>query len=75
MGRYAPGHTVRGEIKEDRDLVLYTLWEMGVFWTEEIGQAFGPSYSDVSRVVRDVKEQIKKGLRVSSKVKSVNSQF
>ena len=47
-GGYAPWHRVRGEIKEDRDLVLYALWEKGVFGNKEIGQVFGLSYSAVA---------------------------
>ena len=47
MGGYVPGHRVRGEIKEDRGLVLYALWEMGVFRNEEIGQVFGTFYERI----------------------------
>ena len=75
MGGYAPWYRVRGEIKEDRDLVLYALWEKGVFRNEEIGQVLGLSNSGVSHIVRDVKEQSKKDPRVGSKVKRINSQF
>jgi putative transposase len=75
MGGYAPGHRIRGEIKEDRDLVLYALWAMGVFRNEEIGRVFGLSYSAVSHIVRNMKELINKDPRVGSKVKRVNSQF
>ena len=75
MGGYAPGHRIRGEIKEDRDLVLYALWEMGVFRNDEIGQVFGFFYSAVSHLERNVKEQIKKDHRVVSKVKRVNPHF
>ena len=48
MGGYAPWHRVRGEIKQNRDLVLYALWEKRVFRNEEIGQVFGLSYSAVA---------------------------
>jgi hypothetical protein len=75
MNGYAPGHRVRGEMKEDRDVVLYALWEMGAFRNKEIGQVFGVSYSAVSHIVRDMKEQIKKDPRVGRKVKRLNSQF
>jgi putative transposase len=75
MGGYARGHRIRGEMKEDRDLVLYALWAMGVFRNEEIGRVFGLSYSEVSHIVRDMNEQIKKDPRLRSKVKRVNSQF
>jgi hypothetical protein len=75
VGKYDAGHRVRGEKKEDRDLVLYALWEMGTFRNQEIGQVFGVSYSAVSQIVRDMKEHIKKDPRVGSKVKKLNSQF
>jgi hypothetical protein len=75
MNGYAPGYRVRGEVKEDRDVVLYALWEMGAFRNKEIGQVFGVSYSAVSHIVRDMKEQIKKDPRVGRKVKRLNSQF
>jgi putative transposase len=75
MNGFAPGRRVRGGLKEDRDVVLYALWEMGVFRNEEIGQVFGISYSAVSHIVRDLKERIKKDPRVGRKVKTLNSQF
>jgi hypothetical protein len=75
MEKYAPGHRVRGEAKEDRDLVVYALWKMGLFRNEQIGQLFGTSYSAVSHIVRDVKELIKKDSRVRSKATEINSQF
>lgn len=75
MNGYTPGQRVRGGMKEDRDLVVYALWEMGAFRNEEIGQVFGVSYSAVSHIVRDVKEHIKKDPRVGRKVKKLNSQF
>jgi hypothetical protein len=48
MGGYAPWQRVQGEIKQNRDLVLYALWEKGVFGNKEIGQVFGLSYSAVA---------------------------
>jgi hypothetical protein len=75
MSGFAPGHRVRGELKEDRDVVLYALWEMGVYRNEEIGQVFGVSYSAESHIVRDLKQRIKKDPRVGRKVKRLNSQF
>ena len=53
MGGYSPGHRVRGEVKEDRDLVLHAMWERGVFGNEELGHVFGVSYSAVSHIVRE----------------------
>lgn len=75
MGGYASGHRVRGEVKEDRDLVLHVLWEMGVFGNEELGHVFGVSYSAVSHIVRDVRKQLKEDPRIRSKAERINSQF
>jgi putative transposase len=75
MNGFAPGHRVGGELKEDRDVALYALWEMGVYRNEEIGQVFGVSYSAVSHIVRDLKERIRMDPRVGRKVKRLNSQF
>ena len=75
MNGFVPGHRVRGQMKEDRDVVLYALWEIGAFRNQEIGQVFGVSYSAVSHIVRDMKERIKEDPKVVRKVKRVNSQF
>ena len=75
VGEYSSGHRVRGKIKEDRDVVVYALWEKGVFRNEEIAKVFGLSYSAVSHIVRELKELIEKDPRVSSKAKRINSQF
>jgi putative transposase len=75
MGEYAPGHRVRGGRKEDRNLVVYALWDRGLLQNEEIGRVFGVSYSAVSHIVKDVKERMKKAPQLGSKVQSINSQF
>lgn len=64
-----------GGDQTESDLVLYALWEMGVFRNEEIGKVFGLSYSALSHIVRNAKEQIKKDPRVGSKADGANSQF
>ena len=71
----APGHRVRREAKEDRDLVVRAMCEMGLSRNEDIALLFGLSYSAVSHIVRDVKELIKKDPRVVTKAKEINSQF
>lgn len=75
VGEYGPGHRVRGEKKEDRDLVVYALWEKGLFQNDEIGQVFGLTYSAVSHIVKEVRGRIQKDPRVGRKVKKLNSQF
>lgn len=69
------GQRARGKRKEDRDLVIYALWEKGLFRNEEIGQVFGLSYSAVSHILKEVRVRIKKDPRMGSKTKRINSQF
>ena len=48
-----------GEEREDRDVLVYMLWERGVFTNEETGNFFAMSYSAVSYVVRRIKGRLK----------------
>jgi putative transposase len=75
MEGYGGRHRVRGKAKKDRDILVYALWEMGLFRNEEIGQIFGVSYSAVSHIVGVVREMMKKDPEMESKVKRINSQF
>jgi chromosomal replication initiation ATPase DnaA len=60
---------------EDRDLAVYSLRERGVLRNDDIGSAFGLSYSTVSHIVRDVKERMNKDQQFRKKVQNINSQF
>jgi chromosomal replication initiation ATPase DnaA len=62
-------------MKEDRDLVVYALWERGLFRNDDIGRVFGVSYSTVSHIVKEVKERIKEDPRMGNQTKRINSQF
>lgn len=75
VGEFAPGHRARGEMKEDRDLVVYALWKRGLFRNDDIGRVFGVSYSAVSHIVKEVKERIKEDPRMGNQTKRINSQF
>ena len=75
VGEYSPGQRVRGEMKRDRDLVIHALWQNGMFQNAEIGQLFGLSYSAVSHIAKDLKEQVRKAPQLGSKAKRINSQF
>jgi hypothetical protein len=75
MNGFVPGHRVRGELKEDGDLVVYALWEKGLFRNDEIGQVFGLSYSAISHIVKDMRIRIKKDPKLGNRAKRINSQF
>jgi putative transposase len=68
------GGRLRGEAKEDRDTVIYALWETGLFGHEEIGRLFGVSYSAISHIIADMKLK-KTDSPVRNKLIKVNSQF
>ncbi|NVL89600.1 MAG: transposase [Desulfobacterales bacterium] len=46
--------------KNNRDMMIYHLWENGGITNEQIGQLFGLTYSSISRRVRDFSERCKK---------------
>jgi hypothetical protein len=64
-----------GQDKEHRDLLVYFLWQRGLFTNEEIGALFGFTYSAVSHIVRAVKAQMKVDRGFVKKYRLVNSQI
>ena len=44
--------------KGNRDLLIYFLWETGLYTNREIGELFGLTYSSISRRVNIIKERI-----------------
>lgn len=46
---FRQGGRIRDSQKDDRDLLIYFLWERGVYKNREIGGLFGLGYSSVSR--------------------------
>ena len=74
MEEYSAGNRLRGEVKKDRDVMIYALWKTGLFKNEQIGRLFGISYSAVSHVIADVKRN-KKDPAVRSKFGKIISQF
>jgi hypothetical protein len=46
--------------KDNRDMMIYYLWENGGITNEQIGDLFGLTYSSISRRVREFSERCKK---------------
>ena len=44
----------------DRDLLIYTAWQLGVATNQQIGEKFGLTYSSVSQRARVIKEKLHK---------------
>jgi len=63
-----------GKDKENRDLLVYLLWERGVHTNQKIGSLFGLTYSSVSHIVKRLKAQIRDSKKLKEKHKLLNSQ-
>jgi len=64
-----------GEDKENRDLLVYLLWQRGAFTNAEIGDIFGVTYTAVSHIVKKVKGQLKTDRNYGRKYELLNSQI
>jgi REP element-mobilizing transposase RayT len=70
---FAPGRRKRGERKLERDLVIYRLWNLGLYTNEEIGRPFGMSSSAVSHCVQATRSALKDDERLREKYALFNS--
>lgn len=75
MNRFKQKQRVHGEERDDRDLLVYLLWQRGAFTNEEIGAFFGVGYSAVSHIVRRVRDELSKNKRYKIRLKLLNSQI
>ncbi len=75
MNRIKRAQSLRGEEREDRDLLVYLLWKRGAFTNEEVGDFFGMSYSAISHIVRRVRDEMAQSKKYQRRLKIVNSQI
>jgi putative transposase len=61
--------------KENRDLLIYLLWEKGLYKANEIGELFGLSYSSISKIAHHAHDKIKEDKRYRAKYTKLNSLF
>jgi len=66
---------IRGSDKENRDLLIYFLWNTGVLTNERIGRIFGLTYSSVSHAVKEVQSKLSASKELREKYRGINSQF
>jgi len=66
---------VFGEKKDNRDLMIFLLWNSGSITNEKIGRLFGISHSAVSHAVRSLKGRIINDPELAIKFTNLNSQF
>jgi putative transposase len=75
LNRFREAGRLYGEEKEDRDILVYLLWQRGTFTNEEIGRFFGVGYSAVSHIVRRTKGRVRAEARYQKKRDNINSQI
>lgn len=66
---------VRGKEKIQRDLLIYFLWEFGVYTNEEIGNLFNVSHSAVSRGASSLKKKLSREKEVKSDYLKIKEQI
>ena len=69
------GQRVKESIKENRDLLIYLLWDMGLYTNSEIGVLFSLTYSAISRRVNIMQAKIDEGRRLKRKYNKLKSQI
>lgn len=66
---------LHGQNKQNRDLLIYLIWNTGLITNDEIGKQFGMSYSAVSHSVKSFKEKMGKDRKLKNQFGEVNSLF
>ena len=61
--------------KDDRDLLVFIIWNTGLLTNEKIGHLFGMTYSSISHIVRSMKFRIKHNRHLKEKYNQIYSQF
>ena len=59
-------HSFHGQNKQNRDLLIYLVWNTGIVTNDAIGKQFGMSYSAVSHSVKLFKEKIGKDRKLKN---------
>ena len=73
--KYRQASRLYGTDKENRDCLLYFLWQRGGSTNGEIGDLFGVTYTAVSHSVKKVKDQLKTDRIFKQKYEKYNSQI
>jgi REP-associated tyrosine transposase len=66
---------ISAQDKDNRDLLIYLLWETGLFKNQEIGNLFGLTYSSISRRASIIRKRIARDDRLKKQFKRLKSQI
>jgi len=61
--------------KDNRDLLIFSVWKTGLLTNEEIGRLFGMTYSSVSHIVSSIRLRIKESRELKEKSNQINSLY
>jgi len=65
---------ISAQDKYNRDLLIYLLWETGLFKNQEIRNLFGLTYSSISRRAATVRKKIVTDSKLKKQFKRLKSQ-
>ena len=61
--------------RDERDVLVYFMWNTGALTNKEIGQMCGLTYSSISHIVKRVKDRVAFKKELSEKIERLYSQF
>jgi REP element-mobilizing transposase RayT len=75
LKKYRHSSRIAASDKDNRDLLIYLLWQTGLHANQTIGQIFGLSYSTVSQRVKKFRTKIKNDEETRKKFSWIKSQI
>jgi hypothetical protein len=61
--------------KDNRDLLVLSVWKSGMMTNDEIGSIFGLTYSSVSHIVKTMRIRMKEDHNLKERFSQIYSQF
>lgn len=75
LKRFKSSARISRRDRDDRDLLIYLLWQLGMLTNEQIGEKFGLTYSAVSKRVGLFKTKLENDKSVRKKFNSIQAQI
>jgi len=75
LDRVCKSRRISPNERDQRDLLIYLLWESGRFVNQQIGSLLGISYSNVSRRISEMRRRIDKDSGLESKYLALKAQI
>ena len=60
-------------LRDQRDILIYLLWESGRFANQEIGSLLGIGYSNVSRRIKEIRKRFESDRKLCDEYKKVSA--